>query len=209
MLYLSSMRFTKIIFLLLIVSASANAQTSTLKKLSRWMSGSFSSYQQHINDSDNYYHIKLDIIPVWTERRDGFWFYVEQAVAGSEKTPYRQRLYHLWENQWGEYVSTIYTFDNPLIYAQNWKKFDQEMTPQDCYRKNGCDVVLNFDYDKYCFVGGTKVGTCRSKRGGAAYATAEVKVYKNEMYSWDRGWNDQDEYVWGAEKAGYIFLKEW
>ena len=208
MLYLSSMRLIKILFLLLIVSASANAQSSSLKKLSRWMAGSFSSYEQHMSDSDNYYHIKLDIIPIWTSRRDGFWFYVEQAVDGRENRPYRQRAYHLWENKWGEYVSSIYKFDKPLRFTGNWQKFDEKMTPQDCTRKDGCDVILNFDYDEYCFVGGTKVGTCRSKRGGSAYATAEVKIYKHELYSWDRGWNDQDEYVWGAENAGYIFLRE-
>lgn len=205
---LRSMRFIKIFILLLIVSVSASAQTSTLKKLSRWMSGSFSSYQQHISDTDNYYHIKLDIIPIWTERKDGKWFYVEQALAGYENKPYRQRVYHLWENKWGEYVSSIYKFPSPLNYAQNWQKFELEMSPQKCRLKEGCDVVLNFDYDTYCFVGGTKVGTCSSRRSGSSYATAEVKIYKNELYSWDRGFNDKGEYVWGAEKSGYIFLKE-
>lgn len=203
------MRLIKILLLLLIVSASANAQTSNLKKLSRWMAGTFSSYEQHLSDSDNYYHIKLDIIPVWTDRSDGFWFYVEQAVAGYENKPYRQRVYHLWENKWGEYVSTIYKFDNPLDFAQNVEKFEADVTVSDLIRKDGCDVVLRFDYAEYCFVGGTKVGTCTSKRGGSAYATAEVKIYKNELYSWDRGFDADNKYVWGAEKSGYIFLKEW
>jgi hypothetical protein len=27
------------------------------------------------------------------------------------------------------------------------------------------------------------------------------------MISWDRGYNDAGEQVWGAEKGGYIFLK--
>ena len=27
------------------------------------------------------------------------------------------------------------------------------------------------------------------------------------MTSWDRGWNDAGEQVWGAEDAGYVFLR--
>lgn len=28
------------------------------------------------------------------------------------------------------------------------------------------------------------------------------------MLSWDRGWNDAGEQVWGAEKGGYHFERE-
>ena len=48
---------------------------------------------------------------------------------------------------------------------------------------------------------------CPSDRKGAAYATSEVTITENELISWDRGYNDKDEQVWGAEKGGYHFLK--
>jgi hypothetical protein len=172
------------------------------------MAGTFSSYDQHINDTANYYHIKLDIIPIWEDRTDGYWFYVEQALAGYEDKPYRQRVYHLWENRWGEYVSSIYLFPEPKRYAQKSQEFEEDFSVKDITLKDGCDVILNFDYDQSCYVGGTKIGTCTSKRSGSTYATAEVKIYKNELYSWDRGFDANNEYVWGAEKSGYVFLKE-
>ncbi|MBK7852430.1 MAG: hypothetical protein IPJ66_15190 [Bacteroidetes bacterium] len=32
-------------------------------------------------------------------------------------------------------------------------------------------------------------------------------ITANELISWDRGYNDKDEQVWGAEKGGYHFIK--
>lgn len=187
-------------------SLTVSAQNNELKKLAKWMAGSYSSYEQHIKDSANYYHIKLDMIPIWEDRTDGYWFYVEQALAGYESRPYRQRVYRLFKNFNGELVSAIYTFPNPKKYAQHWAQFEQDMTAEDCTEKMGCSVYLTFDDG--VFVGGTDIGTCSSIRNGSKYATAEVQVYKYKLISWDRGWDANDNYVWGAENAGYIFLKD-
>jgi hypothetical protein len=199
----------KVLFIVFLLGATGvQAQSGMMKKLSRWMAGSYSSYDQHISDSANYYHIEMEIVPIWQDRKDGYWFYVEQALAGNKAKPYRQRVYHLWKNQWGEFVSSIYKFPNPKRYVQQWQQFENEMTPADITRKDGCDVILNFDYDKMAFIGGTAKGTCESKRSGSTYAVAKVTVYKNELHSWDRGFDADGNYVWGAEKAGYVFLKE-
>ena len=56
------------------------------------MSGSYSSEQQHLKDTANYFDIRLQIIPIWKHRTDGFWFYVEQAVFAYYDQPYRQRV---------------------------------------------------------------------------------------------------------------------
>ncbi len=190
----------------LLIANSARAQNSELKKLASWMAGSYSSYEQHIKDTANYYHIKLDMVPIWEDRTDGYWFYVEQALAGYESRPYRQRVYRVFQNFNGEYVSAIYTFPEPKKYAQRWDDFEKEMTPDDITEKEGCAVYLTFDDG--VFAGGTDVGTCSSVRNGSVYATAQVEIYKYKLISWDRGWDQDDKYVWGAENAGYIFLKE-
>lgn len=57
------------------------------------------------------------------------------------------------------------------------------------------------------FVGQTKEGACTNKWGEASYATSEVKITKKSLLSWDRGWNDEKEQVWGAVKGGYLFEK--
>lgn len=190
----------------LFILNDAHAQNNELKKLAQWMAGSYSSYEQHKKDSPHYFHIKLDMVPIWENRTDGYWFYVEQALAGYETKPYRQRVYRVFQNFEGEYVSAIYTFPDPQKYAQQWDAFEQEMTPEDCTEKEGCEVYLH--YDDGVFAGGTDVSTCGSERSGSVYATAEVEIYKYKLISWDRGWDADDNYVWGAENAGYIFLKE-
>jgi hypothetical protein len=43
---------------------------------------------------------------------------------------------------------------------------------------------------------------------GASYATSEVVIYSDKLISWDRGWNDEGKQVWGAQKGGYVFLKQ-
>lgn len=48
---------------------------------------------------------------------------------------------------------------------------------------------------------------CPSDRKGAAYATSEVTITPERLLSWDRGYNEKDEQVWGAEKGGYEFVK--
>ncbi len=67
-------------------------------------------------------------------------------------------------------------------------------------------MILNFE--NAVFKGETKKGACLNSWGKAAYATSEVEISKNQVISWDRGWNEKDEYVWGAEKAGYVFIKQ-
>jgi hypothetical protein len=48
---------------------------------------------------------------------------------------------------------------------------------------------------------------CPSDRKGATYATSKVTISENLLLSWDQGFNEKDEQVWGAEKGGYYFKK--
>ena len=53
----------------------------------------------------------------------------------------------------------------------------------------------------------TKDRDCISNLRGASYATSEVTIKNDRIFSWDRGLDTNDDQVWGAEKGGYIFLK--
>ena len=80
------------------------------------MSGSYSSEQQHLKDTANYFDIRLQIIPIWKHRTDGFWFYVEQAVFAYYDQPYRQRVDHLT-------VSVDGTFESKVFYNERSATF--------------------------------------------------------------------------------------
>ncbi|AFH47952.1 Hypothetical protein IALB_0240 [Ignavibacterium album JCM 16511] len=71
------------------------------------MIGSFNSEEQLKNDSD-YYNISLEMHRIWPDRNDGYWLHIEQAVASNKDKPYRQRIYHIFEDN-GVIKSVIYS----------------------------------------------------------------------------------------------------
>jgi len=57
------------------------------------------------------------------------------------------------------------------------------------------------------YEGSTEGNNCESDLRGAKYATSEVKISKDGIISWDRGYDAEGKQVWGAEKGGYIFKR--
>jgi hypothetical protein len=171
------------------------------------MSGYFSSQQQALQDS-SYRDVRLHMVPIWKKRTDGYWLYVEQAVAEYADKPYRQRVYHVYQDQHQNYYSEVYTLKNPSAYAGAWKQENPlaGLILDSLDLRQGCTTVLQrISGDE--FAGGTRGKDCRSSIAGASYATSEVYVHPDKIVSWDRGFDDGGNQVWGAEKGGYIFNK--
>ena len=80
--------------LVLLAGGSTPTRGGDLETLVEWMTGSFSSEAQAAADPD-YFDIRLQMVPIWPDRADGAWLYVEQAAASSLDQPYRQRVYRL------------------------------------------------------------------------------------------------------------------
>lgn len=188
------------------MSIYAQDQISGLDVLSSYMTGSFNSAKQAEMDT-NYFDIRLDMHRIWKERKDGIWLYVEQAVNEEDAKPYRQRVYHL-EQIKNDYRSSIFQIDSALHFTglHKDKALEAELTFDRIEKLEGCAINLSFNGQS--FVGATKKGECKNNWGKAAYATSEVEIFSDKLVSWDRGWNEKDEYVWGAEKGGYYFIKQ-
>jgi hypothetical protein len=187
------------------LALTAKAQTMDLDRLVTWMAGSYNSQAQHLRDTANYFDIRLQMVPIWKERSDGHWFYVEQAVADFIDKPYRQRVYRVHELEPGVFESIIYTVQDPLRFTHHPELLEQ-LPVDSLNEKKGCSVILRKQSDG-SFAGGTRGKQCPSDRKGAAYATSEVTITPERLLSWDRGYNEKDEQVWGAEKGGYEFIK--
>jgi len=182
------------------------SNNSDVDILLAWMTGSFSSAEQAETDT-NYYDIRLEMIQIWKERNDGPWIYVEQAVAEFKDKPYRQRIYQLIPEN-NIVKSIVYSFNDPLRFARDYKKENplKQLSPDSLKLRNGCAVYLRrISEDTY--KGSTKDKECESVHRGATYATSEVTVKTDRIFSWDRGFDADDDQVWGAEKGGYVFLK--
>lgn len=179
-------------------------QTNHLDEVVGWLEGSYSSGPQAEADSD-FRDIRLEMKRIWKDQ-PGYWLYVEQAVAGYLDSPYRQRVYHVTLDE-GKIRSEIYTIPNPKRFVLAWKEpaqFDV-LTPDSLKVREGCAVLLK-KTDGY-YSGGTIGKGCVSKLADASYATSIADIYPDRLVSWDRGFNDKGEQVWGAEKGGYVFTK--
>ncbi len=210
---MSQMRQRTLAVVLLAVLVAACATTgcsqqetvSDFDTLAEWMTGSFSSQAQSIADT-NYYDIRLEMARIWSSREDGCWLYVEQAVATYLDHPYRQRVYHLTEDPPGTFRSDIYLLRDPIRFAGVWSEDHPlaALSPDSLTLKDGCTVFLAKTEDG-AFEGETVVGECGSTLHGASYATSEVRVTADGILSWDRGWDEEGNHIWGAEHAGYVF----
>ncbi len=176
-----------------------------LNALQTLMTGSFDSSEQAASD-DSYYNISLHMYPIW-QSKQGYWLYVEQALNSQQDKPYRQRIYQLEKLENGKFSSKVYTLENPKEAVGKWKtpayfdQFDTSMLKE----RDGCAVILEKKGNFY--TGSTNEKDCKSTMRGASYATSEVTIKPTIIESWDRGFDANNEHVWGAEKAGYIFKR--
>jgi hypothetical protein len=173
------------------------------------MTGSFSSADQHAADPENYYDIRLHMVPIWRDRTDGPWLYVEQASAAKLDQPYRQRVYHLAAKSDGTLESAVWELPgDPLRFAGAWRTPERfnDLSPADLTMKAGCSMILRRRADG-AFVGGTVGKGCESTLRGAAYATSEATITAEGLITWDRGYDADARQVWGATKGGYVFKR--
>ncbi len=199
-------------FILLFCGVNAEAATGPksdvdIDTLSMWLTGSFSS-QKHSEVDSAYHNVVLNMQPIWKQRTDGVWIIVEQAMASTPDTPYRQRVYRVLRVEENMIEIEIFTWKDPKRVVGAWRdvaKLD-DMSPSDLVRRRGCEVYLQRDEVK--FLGSTHGTACSSGIRGASYATSEVQISANVISSWDRGFTSAGEQVWGAVKGPYYFLRQ-
>ena len=184
--------------------SSSHIRIERVAELGEWMTGTFSSASQAAAQPDDYYDVRLVMVPIWTERADGPWLYVEQAIGTALDRPYRQRVYHLVEDERG-LVSEVYTLPgDPLAFAGRFEDAAfAEVSPEDLSLREGCAIFLARVGG--AFAGSTNGADCGSTLRGASYATSEVTVEPDRLTSWDRGFDGAGVQVWGAEKGAYVF----
>ena len=186
-------------------AAQTATETGNLETLADYMTGFFSSLEQSLANPE-YFDIHLHMVRIWPDRQPGYWLYVEQAVAG--KNPYRQRVYHVSEPSPRQFVSKVYELQNPETFVDAWtdpSRFDT-LTPDSLIDRTGCSIYLVRNPDG-SFSGSTRDRDCLSEMRGATWASSDVRITADQLVSWDRGFDDAGNQVWGAVKGGYVFDK--
>jgi len=186
-------------------SKSEIKEDKELKELFALMQGSFNSEIQAQIDS-SYYNIALHMYPIWEDK--GNFLYVEQALNNRQNKPYRQRIYEVTRASDSTFSSAIYALNVDSLWIGKWKnpKAFDAISLNDIALKEGCEVILKRTKPNQ-FIGKTGDTTCVSTMRGASFARSEVEILEDKIISWDRGFDANGNYVWGAEKAGYIFNK--
>ena len=177
--------------------------SNDLINLSNWMSGSFSSSNQSLQDS-SFFDINLEMVRIWNDRTDAIWLYVEQASSKRLNSPYRQRVYRLTQEE-DQFFSKVYELKNKndFIGAHNNTNLFNSIDINDLIERQGCTVTM-YQNDTH-FTGTTKDKECKSLLFGASYATSEVEIFQDKILSWDRGYDSDGIQVWGSVDGPYIF----
>ncbi|MBK7140546.1 MAG: chromophore lyase CpcT/CpeT [bacterium] len=187
-----------------------------LPRLADMMTGSFSSAEQAAADTA-FLDIRVQMMPIWKHLSSAIYIYIEQARADQLDLPYRQRVYRLTQLDDTTLTSQVFELKDRVKAIGAWRKFADSkvntglqylnsLTPDDLQAREGCTIYLHPEGDS-AFVGSTRAQECTSNLRGASYATSEVRIAMDYMYSWDRGFDSTGTQVWGATKGGYWFKK--
>ena len=188
------------------VAVASDGGEDSLQTLVSWMCGSFTSAAQS-QENPEYLDVRLHTARIWPERDDGYWLYVEQAMAWSQDEPHRQRVYHLTQVEADVFQSEAFEIRDPLRFAGAWRDPDalSGLAPDSLEARTGCAVTLRKQAD--AFVGGTSGRGCESTLRGAAFVTSDVVVTESTFTTWDRGFAATGVQVWGPENGGYVFKR--
>lgn len=199
-------------------ASPAGAPDAELDRIAAWMTGDFDTFSQVDEDEAAgraYKHLRA-VMHIAPHAIEGLTapevrtFYVEQAAAGAEATPYRQRVYALTRRD-GVPVNRIYKIKQPERFVGGHADPAKlaALTLAEIDLEEGCDLVWTRMSDAL-YAGITGVGgTCRSTWRGGAYAVSQVQLTPWSVTSLDQGFDDRGEHKWGPKPGtiGHVFLK--
>lgn len=178
--------------------------------------GRFSSYPQTLVDTT-----KSDVLirTKWIQKLDEYdIFYTQQGeYYDNIFYPYRQRIYKT-KNEGTHILLEINTIDIPYTILQDTPKGQHptftldlsQIKPELFQPKQGCDIKIIKVWSKDntpILYGSTNQNDCIASFNGSTYTQVEFLILPIGLISWERGYNENDEQVWGPEQSPYLFLK--
>jgi len=193
---------------LLLLTGRMLAEPSALEHLSVFLTGTFSNTDQARGDQ-NFRDAMLHITPIWTDRTDGPWLYLEQALTDAPEHPYRQSIYQLAARADGALEVRIFELPDPVAATGSWKDpaLLARLTPASLTPREGCVLILRLGPNG-SFKGGTEGKGCSNTLRGASYSTTETTITYQQLITWERGYNAAGTQVWGSVHGGYEFKKK-
>jgi hypothetical protein len=141
------------------------------------------------------------------KNKDSIFLYQEQGIVGSLDKPYRQRFLE---------IATSEESDN-IVYSHSYKPDNLEQWTNFCISKAKtvsesslgklvCTVTLKPFLTVYS--GTTPPEGCPANVRGAVSITNRIILHQDGMDTWDRGFDESGNQVWGAEDQAYRFRRQ-
>ena len=187
-----------------VLASQTVAADDALSLFADHYTGVFSSAAQAAED-DTYLLVHYRTTRIWPDAGDGYWFYTEQQIEGQE-TPYRQRVQRLFRDADGRIRLRVYTLPSPERHVGAWRDasklagLEREALEAD----PGCDNLYRQSAPGV-FEGGTDGRRCANAWRGASYMRSVSRIESGRFENWDRGFDDEDNHVWGPADGGYRF----
>lgn len=198
------------------LSLLVQAPDSDVAVVSRWLPGTYDTFAQAAAaDSSGaaYRHVRAVLRIVRLTIDDGAddaagapAFYLEQALAGQEGAPYRQRVIVLrWRD--GALMNELHRLRDPSAFVG----FDggRSVRPEDLVREPGCDASWQ-RVSAHAFRGSAGgAGECRSTLRGATHVRSSFELTRHGFVTLDQGLDDAGAVRWGPPigETGYRFVK--
>lgn len=179
--------------------------------------GRFSSYPQTLVDTT-----KSDVLirTKYLYQKNGYdYFYTQQGEWFKETFyPYRQRIYKT-KNEGTHILLEIHTINVPYTILTDTPKqhptFQMDTSLLDnpnilIEKKPGCDIHIVKVWEKDgtpILYGSTNENDCVATFNGSTYTQVNFLILPNSLISWERGYNDKNEQVWGPKESPYLFMK--
>lgn len=177
--------------------------------LAAWMTGSFSNAAQVAGGTGQHDDVRLRCAPIWTDRADGRWSYVERATAADPARPYWQRIVCVHARGAQLVLDSYLLPGDTQRFAGAWRdaRLLDDVAPASLTLRDGCGVHFTRAADG-AFLGSTLDRECPSDLNGATWLSSTWTVTAQTITSWDRGFDDAGKQVWGATSGPYVFVRE-
>lgn len=170
------------------------------------MKGTFVSEDQS-QENPEYYNITLNLAHIW-EEREGRWVYAEYGVTNNNEHPYDQRVYKILESSGNTVTMESYELMESKEFIGKWQEpeaFDV-ITESELSLREGCQVIFEKKGNDY--LGKTAGKNCSRGLGKALYSIHHLRIGKDQIINWARGFDEKDNLVWGKSEGGYILDKK-
>ena len=197
-----------VLTILITISCDPPQRKQALDELTSYMSGYFENSEQAAVDT-THTHRYMQLCQIWEDDRQRNWLYTEEGMVESQGRSFRQRIYEIKSESETSFTLDAYVFPHPFYYNGKCA------TPEYFVAAVRDSLVLR----ERCTIRLNKIGEgeykssiidrkgCTTRRKDIAYLTADMAIRQDEFDIWIRGYDYDDQQVFGEVETGYHYRR--